>query len=174
MSDPRKAGARRQFLRRAGAGCLGLAAFPLRTMASSEPRELSFRHTHTGEKLELVFAEGPHYVPEALDAINEHLRDFRTGEIWPIATEVLEILHAARSTLAPRGVFEVISGYRSPRTNDMLRQKSGGVAKRSLHMSGRAVDVRLVGVSTADMMKFCRRLGAGGVGYYARSDFVHL
>lgn len=89
------------------------------------------------------------------------MRDFRTGEIHAMDTDVLDIFDAARAELAPDGVFELISGYRSAETNEVLRQQGWGVAKRSLHMQGRAIDVRLAGVATARLHKFCRMLARG-------------
>ena len=136
--------------------------------------ELAFYHLHTGERLEAPFARDDALVTEGWAAINHLLRDFRTGDVHPIDPEVLFILHAARAALNPNGVFEVISGYRSPKTNEMLRAGTSGVAKKSFHMQGRAVDVRLQGVRTDALRAFCRKLGRGGVGYYAKSDFVHL
>lgn len=138
------------------------------------PFELAFHHLHTGERLEAPFARGDALIPDGWAAINHLLRDFRTGDVHPIDPEVLLILHAARAALNPNGIFEVISGYRSPKTNEMLRASSSGVAKKSFHMQGRAIDVRLRGVSTSALRDFCRKLGRGGVGYYAKSDFVHL
>ncbi|MCZ7566575.1 MAG: DUF882 domain-containing protein [Burkholderiales bacterium] len=102
------------------------------------------------------------------------LRDFRTGEAHAIDVALLDTLHALCAACGGR-TFEIISGYRSPTTNAMLRRTSvGGVAKRSLHMDGRAIDVRLVGVDTARLRDAAKALGRGGVGYYRESDFVHL
>lgn len=138
------------------------------------PRKLRFHHTHTNEKISVVYAEDGHVIPRALKRISHFLRDFRSGEIHPIDPALFDILHDVRIEAGGRGVFEVISGYRSPKTNAMLRKQSGGVAKRSLHMRGRAIDVRLTDVDTATLRDVAIVLGRGGVGYYRKSDFVHL
>ena len=113
------------------------------------------------------------YVQDALAEINQVLRDHRTGEIYPIDRDLLETLHILQSELGSTG-WQVISGFRSPKTNAMLANKRGGVARRSLHMQGRAIDVRLTDVSTRRVRDAALALGAGGVGYYRKSDFVHL
>ena len=162
---------RRRFLAAAGAS---LFASPLAFGSIPKPRELAFLHTHTGERLEVTYADETGYLNDGLAAINRLLRDFRTGEVYPIDTGVLNILYAAREALSADGVFEVISGYRSPKTNEMLRQQGHGVAKYSLHIVGRAIDMRLSGVPTHRLRKVCRVMQRGGVGYYPRSDFVHI
>ena len=167
---------RRRFMWAASLTCAGVAlrASPMALAAVTKPRELAFFHIHTGERLYVAYADESGHLADALDDVNRFMRDFRTGEIHPISIEVLDILDAARAELAPEGVFELISGYRSPLTNEALRAQGGGVAKRSLHMQGRAIDVRLAGVPTARLRKFCRMLARGGVGYYPHSDFVHI
>ncbi len=137
-------------------------------------RSLSFYHTHTGEKLALTYYEQGDYHQDALAEANRFLRDFRTGEEYPIDHGLLDILHGIRRATGSNGRFEVISGYRSPKTNAALRSKSNGVAKRSLHMQGRAIDVRLTGVDTAHLRKAALALKGGGVGYYPKPRFVHL
>jgi uncharacterized protein YcbK (DUF882 family) len=143
--------------------------------ASATERTLAFHHTHTGENLTLVYHDGADYLPDALDAVSHLLRDFRSEETHPIDPALLDILSQVRSMTGEHGTFEVISGYRSPATNSMLRRKgSGGVAKRSLHMQGKAIDVRLTGVDSVQLRKASIALAGGGVGYYSKSDFVHL
>lgn len=143
--------------------------------ATAVERTLSFHHTHTGEHLSLVYHDGADYLPDALTEVNRLLRDFRSEEIYPIDPLLLDLLSTVRSMTGERGTFEVISGYRSPATNNMLRHKGGGgVAKRSLHMQGKAIDVRLTGVDSAKLRKVSIALARGGVGYYSKSDFVHL
>lgn len=141
---------------------------------STEPRRLRFVHTHTSEKLDVVYAESGSYLPDALAEINSLLRDFRSGEIYPIEPGLLDLLHAVRSRAANTRPFEIISAYRSPQTNEMLRQKGGGVAKRSLHMQGKAIDIRLPGTDTGQLRQAAMSLQAGGVGYYPKSDFIHV
>ena len=137
-------------------------------------RTLSFYHTHTGDKLAIDYHDGTDYVPEALAEINHYLRDFRTDESYPIDSGLLDILHELKTVTGHNGTFEVISGYRSPKTNASLRSKSGGVAKRSLHMQGKAIDVRLTGFDTRQLHKAAKKLARGGVGYYQKSNFIHV
>ena len=156
-----------------GAGALMMA--PTAALARLAPaRSLSFYHTHTGEQLRLTYAEGGVHLPDALEEISHFLRDFRSGETHPIDPAVLDILHTVKEATGGRGPYEIISAYRSPQTNQMLRDNSSGVAQRSLHMEGRAVDVRLRGVDTRQLREAALGLQAGGVGYYRDSDFVHL
>ncbi|HEX5611025.1 MAG TPA: DUF882 domain-containing protein [Burkholderiales bacterium] len=166
-------GARRRMLKvLALAPLAGALAKPGAVLASEE-RVLAFQHTHTGESLEIVYFQGGAYLSAALARINRLLRDFRTGEMHPIDPALLDTLHALCSACGRSG-FEIISGYRSPNTNAMLRSRSGGVASHSLHLEGRAIDVRLPGVGTDRLRDAAIALGRGGVGYYPGSDFVHL
>ncbi len=170
-----RAGLRR---RRLLAG-LALAPFglaPARPTAAGESAEhiLAFDHTHTGERLRIAYFARGAYLPEALKRIEWLLRDFRTGEAHAIDPRLLDTLFGV-CLACGRNTLEVISGYRSPQTNTMLRKTGGGgVAKRSLHMDGRAIDVRLAGFSSARLRDAAIALGRGGVGYYPDSDFVHL
>ncbi len=143
-------------------------------VAASGKRSLRFYHTHTDERLNLVYHDGVQYLPKALQEINRFLRDFRTEEVRPMDPRLLDILSAICAATESRGTIEVISGYRSPTTNARLRDKSKGVARKSLHMQGKAIDMRLTGVNTANLRKAAIALGQGGVGYYRKSDFVHL
>jgi len=138
------------------------------------PRRLSFYHTHTRTELDIVYFDGDGYVPAALDRINLYLRDFRTRDTHPIDPGLLDILFEAQTAIGTNQRFEVISGYRSPATNEMLRRNTDGVAKTSLHMQGRAIDVRLTDVRTSTLRRAALDLGRGGVGYYPQSDFIHL
>lgn len=165
---------RRSLLKLAGS-LVTLAVVPLPSLArTADTRELSFFHTHTSEKLRVVYAENGAYVPEALAEVNRLLRDFRSGDVHPIDPRLLDILHDAREHTGGRGTFEVISGFRSPHTNEMLRHQSGGVAQRSLHLQGQAIDVRLTGTQTRQLRQAAVAMGRGGVGFYPSSDFVHL
>ena len=154
----------------------GLACCPLSGVPQSlrlEARPLSFYHTHTGERLAVTyFAEGS-YIPAAIGEIERLLRDFRTGEVHDIDVQLLDTLYVLADRCAGR-TFEVISGYRSATTNEKLRAATEGVATNSLHLAGRAVDVRLSGVDTARLRDIAVELALGGVGYYPQSDFVHL
>jgi len=158
-------------------GSLGAAAALSgagRSTAAVAAHRLSFYHIHTGEKLTIVYREKGVLIPEALVAVNRYLRDFRTEQIHDIDAALLDTLHALYSTFDGRGNFEVISGYRSPRTNAALRHATTGVAENSLHIQGRAIDVRLTSAKTTALRDAALALKAGGVGYYAESNFVHL
>ncbi|MDE3155918.1 MAG: DUF882 domain-containing protein, partial [Acidobacteriota bacterium] len=137
-------------------------------------RALAFYNLHTDERLKTVYwAEGD-YVPDALTDINHILRDFRTGTVKPVHTDLLELLHRLSATLDTAQPFDIISGYRSPATNAMLRHRSEGVAKNSLHMRAMAIDIRVPGQSLAHLHRAAVSLRGGGVGYYPKSDFVHV
>lgn len=136
-------------------------------------RNLAFYHTHTDECLEITYARNGMYDLKALRQINRYLRDFRTDEIYPIDPNVLNILWEIQKKLGG-STYEIISGYRSPKTNQTLRGRSKGVAKRSLHMRGKALDIRLTGKRTRTVRDCAVSLQCGGVGYYAKSDFVHI
>ena len=156
---------------------LALPAFSIPSTGFCSPmtsRRLNFYHTHTGKLLDVVYREGDEYLPDALGSINGFLRDFRTGESHPIDPRLLDQLHDIQRALGTTSRYEIISGYRSPKTNEMLRGKSNGVAKRSLHMQGRALDIRLTDVATKDLRAAALELQSGGVGYYPRPKFVHV
>jgi len=137
-------------------------------------RALSFVHTHTGEKLNVEYAEGSRYLPDALATVNQFLRDFRTGDVHAIDQHLLDLLHGLTRLTASRRPFQVISGYRSPKTNALLRSRSEGVAGRSLHMLGQAIDIRLADVPLPKLRAAALAAGRGGVGYYPSSNFVHV
>lgn len=135
---------------------------------------VSFRSDRTGETFSGIYRVGNKYLPEAFERINYVLRDVRQNEIFPIdprAIDIVAIVHKATGVHEP---YELLSGYRTPKTNAMLRGEGGGVAKRSLHMSGQAIDVRMHGYSTKRLHDLATKLHAGGVGYYPRSNFVHM
>jgi uncharacterized protein YcbK (DUF882 family) len=154
-------------------GLAGLLLVPRSSHAALRPRALAFSQLHTGETLQVVYAEQGRYVPEALEHLDHLLRDHRTGEVHPIDPALFDLLYDVRESTGGR-VFEVISGYRSPATNEMLRERSGGIAQKSLHLEGRAIDVRLRGVETRWLRRAALALRRGGVGYYPGPDFVHL
>jgi len=147
---------------------------PVRSWAGTEKRSLSFYHTHTGEKLHISYGSPGRYDQRALRRINHFLRDFRTGDVHCIDPNLLDILFDVQRDFDGQGTFEVISGYRSPKTNRLLCARSSGVAKHSLHMVGKAIDIRLTGVRTKKIQQCALGLKRGGVGFYAKSDFVHL
>ena len=149
------------------------AALPARA-STDVPRALAFRHTHTGETLALAYAAGESYFTDALARVDWFLRDFRNGETHAIDPALLDQLHALAAITGTKAPFEVISGYRSAATNEALRKRSGGVASGSLHLEGRAIDVRLADVGLADLRDAALSLRAGGVGFYPQSQFVHI
>lgn len=139
-----------------------------------EHKTLAFEHTHTGDKLKLTYFERGRYIKEALHEINYLLRDFRTDTIHPIDTALLDQLFMLKQTLGVNKPFHIISGYRSPFTNAQLRRYSHGVAEHSFHMQGRAIDIRLEGISPKIVRNAALAIAQGGVGYYPRDNFVHL
>lgn len=168
---------RRRFLHCAGAVCgtLGvLAAFPAHATVISRPRQIQFVHTHTGETLTAEYFDGNGFSTTCLAAVDHLLRDFRTGESHRIDPQLLDILYDLQNRANRHTTFEVISGYRSPATNAMLRRGSTGVAEHSQHLLGKAIDLRLTGYSTHRLGEYARSLARGGVGFYARSDFIHI
>jgi len=177
MSDDHTA-ARRRFLR-CGARLAVVGALPLCSHAArasaAAPRSLAMLHTHTQERIELVFAEGERYLPEALGRMNRFLRYHYTGEVGVIDPQLFDLMHGVQQALGTERAFEIISGYRCPATNARLRDtRGGGVAKQSLHMEGRAIDLRLPGVPLDELRDAALSLRGGGVGYYESSRFVHL
>lgn len=167
---------RRHFLKLT-TGSVALASLsPLVTTASpyksAEPKEISFSNLHTGEKLTTVYFDGEQYVEEAFDDINHIFRDFRKNEVMPIDRRILTQLDAIQSKLGINQEVQLLSGYRSPATNEMLRGKSTKVASVSTHTQGKALDFYFEGVELANVQKAALSLGAGGVGRY--KHFIHI
>jgi uncharacterized protein YcbK (DUF882 family) len=179
QQDTRKSFNRRSFL---GYGALATAAamVPGRAQAavSKRPeRVLSFFHTHTGERLKIAYCCDGIYQPEALSQLNHLLRDFRVDQEKAIDPKLFDLLHELGGTLETDQPYHVISGYRSPETNAMLRERGGahtGVASSSLHMVGKAIDIRLPGVRLDHLRSAAASLKLGGVGFYPSSNFVHV
>ena len=169
---------RRRFLLDAVAGVAGLSAMArsrsVLAATEIEAHSLTFYHIHTAETLKVTYREHGEVVAGALEEINRYLRDFRNGQIHTIDIALLDQLHALHGVFGRRGRFEVISGYRSPKTNEALRHVTGGVAEHSLHITGRAIDVRLTSAATDKLRDAAIAMHAGGVGYYAKSNFVHI
>ncbi|MBD3671008.1 MAG: DUF882 domain-containing protein [Gammaproteobacteria bacterium] len=172
---------RRGFLRMGAGLAAGLVASPLLAQNVKAPglvgeRSLSLYNIHTGESLNTVYWQNGAYIAEAMQDINHILRDRRNGEVWDMDTRLIDMLSQLYDKVDGKKPFYVISGYRSPNTNTYLRKtsSSGGVAKRSLHMQGRAIDVRLPGVELAHLHKASVRMKKGGVGYYPRDGFIHV
>jgi uncharacterized protein YcbK (DUF882 family) len=145
----------------------------IRDSASLE-RSLSFYNPNTKEALDTVYWSNGNYLGKALADINYLMKDRFTGEIKPIDTRLLDLLYTIGMELKAQKPFHIISGYRSPKTNALLRKQGKGAAKNSYHMQGEAVDVRLPGYGLSSLRRTAYRLKAGGVGYYPRSGFVHI
>jgi uncharacterized protein YcbK (DUF882 family) len=137
-------------------------------------KTVALYNTHTGESLNAVYWFKGQYLPDALSAVDRVLRDHRTDEVKPIDPQLLDLLHAISEELGCSHPFSIISAYRSPATNAYLRFMSRGVAEHSLHMDGKAVDIRLPGWGSYMVRRVAVELRMGGVGYYPRSDFVHI
>ncbi len=178
---------RRNFLQAAGGAAFnaalvgGIGASILLPAYATQPsaaptraRQLSFVNTHTGDTFSDAYWESGNYVPDAMSAINQVMRDHRSGEVHAIDPRLLDQLHALKGVVEASSPFQIISGYRSPMTNAALHERSTGVATRSLHMDGRAIDIRVRGVDLPRLRDAALGMSAGGVGYYEASDFIHL
>ena len=155
------------------------SVFPVSAIASIDrllmpERNLFLFNTHTGEKLDVCYYFQGQYQPEAMERINYIFRDYRTEEIKPIHKGLLNLLYSVSMTLDRPTRIHIVSGYRSPETNAELRKKSKRVAKNSLHIKGEAADIRIPGYDTRWLRNVCVNLKAGGVGYYRKSEFVHV
>ena len=174
--DSVRKGLSRRRLLQAGALCsVSLALLPREVLARANvERTISLDNLHTGESLKTLFWQDGRYVPDALQEINHVLRDYRTDEVKDIDPSLLDLLYVLRKKLETSEPFGVISGYRSPATNAMLRKAGHHVAKHSYHMKGMAIDIRLPDYRLADLHRAALSLKAGGVGYYPASNFVHV
>jgi len=165
---------RREFLRTGGAALLTAATVGIVPARAAAARHLNFENLHTGEKLALAYWSDGAYHPEALAQIDHVLRDFRTGDVHAINPHLLDLLHDLNARLETPAPFQVISGYRSPKTNGILHEMSSGVAGKSLHMQGMAIDIRVPGRALNVLHDNALRMARGGVGFYPTSDFVHV
>jgi uncharacterized protein YcbK (DUF882 family) len=161
-----------------GLGAAALALSPLKGALAALPqsgtRALSLVSTHTNEHVAATYWRDGVYDKGALKDINYVLRDFRSGDVAPMDKHLLDLLAELHHRTGSRKPFQIISGYRSPKTNAMLASASGGVAKRSLHMEAKAIDIRLGDVALSDLRQVALGMKAGGVGFYKKSDFVHV
>ena len=174
---------RRSFLG-LGVAAAATALVPSRLQAASRPasakapeRVLSFFNTHTGERVKVAYCTGGDYQPHALEELNYIMRDFRANAVKPIDPRVYDLLHELGGTLETDQPFHIISGYRSPQTNTLLRERGGastGVASHSLHMVGQAIDIRVPGVKLDQLRNAATSLKIGGVGFYPDLNFVHV
>lgn len=165
---------RRRFLGY-GAGVFfgGLFATQEKALAAGI-RALALNNLHTGEKLKVTYWADGQYIPSCCREISHLLRDHRSGEQAEMSGQLFDLLYELKSSLGTSNPFEVISGYRSPATNAALARASGGVASNSMHTQGKAIDVRVAGVQLAHLRDAALSLKAGGVGFYPKSNFVHL
>ncbi|XHY20928.1 hypothetical protein ViNHUV68_16360 [Vibrio sp. NH-UV-68] len=147
---------------------IALASYP------EEPRSLALTNLHTREALETCYFDGAEYVSKELRRINHLCRDFRRNEVHPMDKRLFDHISQIQTELGVESEVQIISGYRSPATNEALRSRSDGVAKKSYHMLGQALDFRLDGVELKRVRDIARELDFGGVGYYPRSNFVHI
>lgn len=170
--DPRPLSRRGLVL--AASACIGLAGAAPALARGAPERRLVIHHQHTGEWLRTVYFADGRYQDDGLHEINRVLRDWRTEQVKVIDPRVLDIVYYLQQRLALAGPLEVVCGYRSPATNAMLRRRSRGVAKDSLHMAGKAIDIGFKGPTLAAVHRAALELGAGGVGYYPASGFIHL
>ncbi len=164
---------RRSFIQAAAQLTMGLL-LPVPILATGiSLQPLNFYHIHTGERLTIDCCPDG-CLDGVQSALEYFLRDFRTGEIHSIDSRLIDILSRVQSCCGSNGTYEVISGYRSPQTNELLRKRGPGVALNSLHMKGQAIDIRLSDRSTELLRDVATNLHNGGVGYYPRSDFIHI
>ena len=171
--------ARRSILKAGSSLALGGIAsawvLPVHASLGVSPKKLSMDHTHTREQIGLVYAVGKEYLPPSLNRLNVFLRDHYSGDIGRMDPRLYDILYLIRRELGTQAAFQIISGYRSPHTNERLRKtRGGGVAKRSLHVDGKALDIRLPGIPLTDLRDAAISLKQGGVGYYPKDAFVHI
>ncbi len=166
---------RRQLMKTASISTLGLL-LPSVGLANvdSKFRSIGFKSLHTGEAREFEYMSRGEYVPDAIAAMNHLLRDHRTNEVMVMDIRLIESLHVLRRSLGKSEKFNLISAYRSPKTNAMLSGKSGAVAKKSYHMRGMAIDIAMPGVQLNHLHTAAKSLKVGGVGAYSGSGFVHM
>ena len=156
---------------------MALAALPLWAPAlCGEPssRTLAFEHTHTGEALEVTYYADGDYLADGLAQVNRLLRDHYSGDVTVMDPSLLDLLYELRQRTGTQAPFQIISGYRSPETNERLRTAGRGVAKRSMHIEGKAIDIRLADVPSDELRDAALAMQRGGVGYYEASNFVHV
>lgn len=137
-------------------------------------RRLRMFSGRTGERIDTIYWIEGNYIAEALREINIFMRDWRTSQAIQIDTRNVDIMAAAHRLMDTSEPYMLLSGYRSPQTNAMLRSQSSGVARNSLHMKGQAADLRLQGRSVGQMFRAAASCNAGGVGRYSGSNFVHM
>jgi uncharacterized protein YcbK (DUF882 family) len=166
---------RRRFLQ-IGLGATASLAMPnaFAGVLKQPERSIALLNLHTGEQVKATYWAEGQYQPDELSAIHRVLRDHRTGDVHDIDSDLIDMLNLLHQKMHGKQPFHVISGYRSPKTNAMLSKNSSGVAKKSLHMQGRAIDIRLPGRELSALQKTAQQMKIGGVGFYPGSDFIHV
>jgi uncharacterized protein YcbK (DUF882 family) len=136
---------------------------------------LRLYHLHTGEHIDVIYRVGDQYLPEPVAELDHFLRDHRTGDVKDYDVKEFDLLHDLLVKLGhPGGEIDIVCGYRTPWSNNYLREHGHGVAEHSQHMEAKAIDIRIPGVSSAEVRDAALSMGRGGVGYYAQSNFVHV
>ncbi len=157
----------------------GISCLPARPAETPAAAQLEYRlrlyHTHTNERIDIVYRRGDQYIPSAVARLDQFLRDHRTGDVMQLDVRLFDLLHDLASTVGrPNGEIDIVCGYRTPWSNEFLRRTTSGVAANSLHMAGEAIDIRVPGVATLTLRNAALSLRRGGVGYYPESRFVHV
>jgi len=171
---------RRHFLQQLSLSALALSTPPVFAAQSQlilpkeEHRTLKLKNLHTGDKIHATYWEHGEYLIDGLAEIYFAMRDHRANKVTAMDLELLDNLHHVQTKLDTRNEIYLLSGYRSPETNESLRSQHEGVAKHSLHMQGRALDFRIPGISNRYLNKATLAVSGGGVGYYRKSGFIHL
>jgi len=153
----------------------GPAGYAVAAPPPADQYRLQMHHLHTGESIDVVYRVGDKYVPSAIEMLNRFLRDHRTGDVSHYDPREFDLLHDLLARLnRPNAVIDIVCGYRTPWSNNYLRTRSQGVAEHSQHMLAKAIDIRIPGVSTERLREVAVALHEGGVGYYPKSQFVHV
>jgi len=157
----------------------GILSSPVQVTKAAEAPVQEYRlrlfHTHTGERIDIVYRRGDVYFPDAINRLDQFLRDHRTGDVHQFDARLFDLLHDLTASLGHAGTeIDIICGFRTPWSNEFLRRTSSGVASHSLHMEGEAIDIRIPGISTSELRDAALALHRGGVGFYPKSEFVHV
>ena len=155
--------------------CLAFARACYPGDAAIPEYRLRLYHTHTGERIDVVYRRGSAYIPEAIQSLDHFLRDHRTGAVTELNPGLFDLLHDLTHAIGrPDAEIDIICGYRTPWSNEFLRRTTVGVAQHSQHILGEAIDIRIPGTPTAELRDAALTLHRGGVGYYPVSQFVHV
>lgn len=145
------------------------------TSLPSQQHRLLLYHLHTNERISVVYRQGDTYLPDAINQLDHFLRDHRTGDVIALNPQLFDLLSDLTAAVGRAGTeIDIVCGYRTRWSNEFLRHTTAGVAKNSQHVLGQAIDIRIPGVSTAQLRDAALSLHRGGVGYYPQSQFVHV